>query len=69
MCLNEMYVYIGKHLSAKFPVQSGLKQDGTHQLLVYADVLGDNILTIKKNAEILTDASKAIGLEVNAEKT
>jgi hypothetical protein len=43
----------------------------THQLLLFDDdvnVLGDNIDTIKKNTETLTDASK-VGLEVNAEKT
>jgi hypothetical protein len=28
MCLNEMYseVFTGKHLSANFPIQNGLKQ-------------------------------------------
>jgi hypothetical protein len=52
--------------------QEGLKLDGTHQLLVYADdvnVLGGSIHSMKKNAEDLVIASKAIGLEVNAEKT
>jgi hypothetical protein len=52
----------------------GLKLNWTHQLLVYAvdvsiNLLGDNIDTIKKNMETLTDASKEVGLEVNAVKT
>jgi hypothetical protein len=50
----------------------GLKLNDTHQLLVYADdvnLLGDNTDTIKKNMETLTDASKEVGLEANAEKT
>jgi hypothetical protein len=40
--------------------------------LIYADdvnLLGDNIDTIKKNTQNLIDASKEVGLEVNAEKT
>jgi hypothetical protein len=49
----------------------GLKFDGTHQLLVCADVniLGGSVHAIKKNTEALAVASKEIGLEVNAEKT
>jgi hypothetical protein len=52
--------------------QVGLKLNGTHQLLTYANdvnLLGDNIGTIKKTTETLIDASKAIGLEINLEKT
>jgi hypothetical protein len=52
--------------------QKGLKLNGTHQLLAYADdvnILGDNIDTIQKNTEALLDAGKEVGLEVNSEKT
>jgi hypothetical protein len=52
--------------------QVGLKLNGTHQLLAYADdvnLLGDNIDDIKKNTETLIDASKEVGLEINVEKT
>ena len=52
--------------------QDGLKLNGTHQLLVYADdiyVLGRSVHTLKENTEALIVASKEIGLEVNADKT
>jgi hypothetical protein len=52
--------------------QVGLKRNGTHQLLAYADdmnLLGDNIDTMKKNTETSIDASKKVGLEINVEKT
>ena len=53
-------------------IQDGLKLNGTHQLLVYADdvnILGGNVHTVKKNAEALVVDSKETGLEVNADKT
>ena len=51
--------------------QDGLKLNGTHQLLFYADdinVLGGSIHTVKENAEALIVASKETGLEVNVDK-
>jgi hypothetical protein len=52
--------------------QVGLKLNGTHELLAYADdvnLLGDNIDTMEKNTETLIDTSKEVGLEINIEKT
>jgi hypothetical protein len=50
----------------------GLKLYGTHQRLVYAEVvkvLGHNMNTIKKKTETLFDDCKKVGLGVNVEKT
>jgi len=47
-------------------------QDGTHQLMVYADdvnIMGRSIPTIGKNTEALVVARKGIGPEVNDDKT
>ena len=52
--------------------QDGLKLNGTHQLLAYADdvnILGGSIHTLKENAEALVVATREIRLEVSADKT
>ena len=52
--------------------EDGLKLNGTHQLLVYADdvnILGGSVHTAKENAEALIMASKESLLQVNADKT
>jgi hypothetical protein len=51
--------------------QVGLKLNGTHQLLAYADdmsLLENNIDARKKNTKTLFDAFKEVGLEINVEK-
>ena len=50
----------------------GLDMNGKYQLLVYTDdinLLGENLQTVRENTEIFIKTSKAIGLEVNSEKT
>ena len=52
--------------------QDGLKLNGTHQLLAYADdinILRGSIHTLKENAEALVAATREIGLQVNADKS
>ena len=51
-------------------VKPGLKLNGTHQPLAYADdvnILGGSIHNLKENAEALVAATREIGLEVSAD--
>ena len=50
----------------------GQDMNGTHQVLAYADdvnLIGDDIRTIERNADVLLNACKDIGLVVNTGKT
>jgi len=52
--------------------QDGLKLNGTHQLLAYADdvnILGGRRHTLKENSEALVAATWETGLELSADKT
>jgi len=52
--------------------QDGLKLNGTHQLLAYADdvnMLAGSIHTLKENAKALVAATRETGMEVSADKT
>ena len=53
-------------------VQDYLDMNGTHQVLAYADdvnLIGDSIRTVERNADVLLNACKDIGLAVNTGKT
>ena len=48
-------------------IRLGLRMNGTHQVLAYADdinLIGDDIRTIGRNADVLLNACKDIGLTV-----
>jgi hypothetical protein len=51
--------------------QEGMKMNGTHQLLAYADysIVRENTAAVQNNTAALLDSSKEGGLEVNPEKT
>jgi len=69
LLFNFALLYVIRRVQAN---QDGLKLNGTHQLVVYADdvnILGGSVHTIKKNTEALVVAIKKVCLEVNAGKT
>ena len=48
-----------------------LDMNGTHQVLAYANdvnLIGDDIRTIERNADVLLNSCEDIGLAVNTEK-
>ena len=50
----------------------GLDMNGTHQVFSYADdvnLIGDDIISIERNPDVLINACKDIGLAVNTGKT
>jgi hypothetical protein len=52
--------------------QDGLKLNGRHRLLAYADdvnILGGRIHTVKENTEAVVAATRETGREVSADKT
>jgi len=52
--------------------ENGLKLNGTHQLLAYADyvyLLEGSVHTLKENTEALVPNTREIGLEVSADET
>jgi hypothetical protein len=52
--------------------QEGVKLNGTHQPLAYADdvnTVGESTDTIRKNTEAVLNGSKETGLEVASDKT
>ena len=69
MLFNFALGYVIRRVQVK---RDGLKLNGTHQLLAYADdvnILARSIYTLKENAEALVAGTRKIGLEVSADKT
>ena len=64
---SQLYCTIYHYVGSGGGTPEGLKQNGTHQLLIYADnvnILPESIQTTKKNTEDLIVANLGIGLEI-----
>ncbi len=65
------HMNMNKSISISISVhQDGLKLNGTHQLLVYADdvnILGGSLDTMNESAEAWIVANKKTGIVVNAD--
>ena len=73
-CLSPMlFNFALEHAIRRVRVnQDGLKPNGKHQLLTYADdvhILAGSMHTVKENSEALVAATREIGLEVSADKS
>jgi hypothetical protein len=69
LLFNFAFVYAIRRVHVN---QDGLKLNGTHQPLVYADdvdLLGGSVRNIEKNTASLVVASKETALDVKADKT
>ena len=73
MCIQfeYFYVYTGYAIRKVQETNLGLDMNSTHHVLTYPDdanLIGDDIITIESNADVLLNACKDIGLAVNTEK-
>ena len=75
VCVTRLFITVFRisfRITVNYLNQDGLKLNGTHQLLAYANdvnILGGSIHTLKENAETLVAPTREIGLEVSADKT
>jgi preprotein translocase subunit YajC len=68
-----LVIFVSAYFITRVQVnQDGLKLNGTHQFLVYADdvnILGGSVNTIKENADALIVVSKETGVEADADRS